>query len=122
MTKIKEELNRREDNRFMRKIIWYLGGITLTSAIAISAMQVQINNMSKAVEQIKETNKTLNKINLTLQKLFNSGENRNLIMIAQSKKQDMLEIRQIKILTEQERRHTTVYDAAKHMKDWRIHK
>ncbi len=115
-------MGNREDDKFLRKIIWYLGGVTLVSATAIGAMQVQINANKEAVKEIKETNKTLNQINLTLQKVHTSGINRNNLLVAQAKKQEAFEERQLKIYGEQEKRRTTVYDAAKHMKNRRVHK
>lgn len=111
-----------ENDKFLRKIIWYLGGITLTSAIAISAMQVQINGNSKAVEEIRETNRALNKISITLQSVLDSGEYRNKLLIAQAKRQDKLDFRQINILSEQQKRTSIVYDSARHMRNRRIHK
>ena len=113
---------KREDDKFLRKIIWYLGGLSLLSAGAIGVMQVQINANSKAVEEIKETNKTLNMINLTLQEVLNSGKYRNTLLVSQSKKQDAFEKRQIKIFVEQEKRRSTVYRAEKHMRTKGAHK
>lgn len=107
--------NKREDDKFLRKVIWFIGGLALTSAASIIAMQVQINANKEAVKQIKETNKTLNEINLTLQKVFSSGKYRNRILVS-------LEKRQTVISAEQQRRTTTVYDAAKHMKNRGIHR
>lgn len=106
---------KREDDAFLRKVIWFIGGLALTSAASIIVMQVQINANTKAVEQIKETNKTLNRINITLQKVLDSGEHRNAILISLKKNQ-------AEIAAEQQRRTTTVYDAAKHIKDRSIHR
>ena len=107
--------NKREDDKFLRKIIWYLGAVTLASAVSIGAMQVQINANKEAVKEIKETNKTLNEINITLQKVLSSGTYRNRLLVS-------LKTTQTSISAEQQRRTTTVYDAAKHMKNRGIHK
>jgi len=104
----------RQDDAFLRKIIWWIGGLALISSGAIGVMQVQISANSKAVEEIRETNKTLHKINITLQKVLSSGEFRNRLLVSLKRNQST-------IAAEQQRRTTTVRDAAKHMKDRGIH-
>ena len=112
----------REDDKFLRKIIWFLGGLTLVSAGAIGVMQVQINANSKAVEEIRETNKTLNKISITLQKVLSSGNHRNALLIAQSKKTARMEKRQIYIFGEQKKRGPKFNVFERHIDDYRRHK
>jgi len=99
----------------IRKIMVYIGGIVLASAVAIAAMQVQINGLINAVGEIKETNKTLGKISLTLQKVFDSGQHRNTILRIHAKKQDALEKRQIYIFGEQKTRTARLAAMERHI-------
>lgn len=114
-------MGKREDDKFMRKIIWYLGGITLTSALAIAAMQVQINGNSKAVEEIRETNKTLNKININMQKLIDSGNHRNDLLASLFETQKTLSKRQRFIFGEQKERTPKFKMFQKHIDNSRRH-
>ena len=111
----------REDDKFLRKIIWFLGGLTLTSAGAIIAMQIQITSVSKAVEEINDLHKTMTDIRIGVAELVANSVERNKIMERQSKKQDAFEKKQLYIFGEQKERKQTIIDARAHIKDWRKH-
>jgi len=113
---------KREDDAFLRKVIWFIGGLALTSAASIIAMQIQINANKEAVSEIRETNKTLNKINITLQKVLGSGQHRNALLLAQAKKQEAFERRQIYIFGEQKTRTPKFKTFERHMDNNRRHK
>jgi len=112
----------REDDKFLRKIIWFLGGLTLTSAAAIIAMQVQITSVSKAVDEINDLHKTMTSIRIGVVRLVANSEARNRMLKQQGKKQDAFDKKQLYIFGEQKRRTQTILDARAHIDNWRKHK
>lgn len=95
--KTDEVESKRVNDPFMRKILWYLGGLVLASAGAILVMQVQISNNTKA-------NEILGKISISIQTLIDSGAHRNDLLSALTKKTEQVEDRLLKVYGEQQRR------------------
>jgi hypothetical protein len=119
----------KEDDRFFRRIIWWMGGLALASAGSIIAIEVQILNLSESTKEIRKTNKemrkqnkSLNKINIVLQQLLDSSKYSNSMMLSQIKKTESIEERQIYIFGEQKKRGYKFKVFDKHMDNPRVHK
>ena len=105
---------KREDDKFLRKVIWFLGVAFLTSAggwtWTVAVTQTQVNANSEAVKEIKELQKTMTHINNGVIKLVENSEVRNEMMRDERKQQEF-------IFGEQKRRLPIIKRVTRHMDD-----
>ena len=92
-----DNTSKRIDDGLMRNMIWGLIILVLSSAAAILVMQVQISNNTESV-------KILSKINISIQTLIDSGNYRNDLLTALTKKTENVETRLMKVYGEQQKR------------------
>lgn len=112
-------MGKREDDGFLRKVIWFLIGATIVSTggwiwtVAVTQTQVKAN--TEAVKKIQKLQETMTKINIGVVTLVENSKIRNELMKQYASKQDY-------IFGEQKRRTSTINRSNSHMKNWRIHK
>lgn len=114
----KVEMNR-EDDKFLRKIIWFLIVAFLTSAggwvRSTTIQQGQIDANTRALEEIKRLQRTMQDINVGVIKLVENSLVRNEIMREQKTQQDY-------IFGEQKRRKPIIGRVSRHMDNRSIHR
>jgi len=108
-------MDAREDDKFMRKMIWFIAGLALTSAASIVAMQMQINENAKAVKEIKKLQITMTSIQIGVARLVENSVIRNDMMKAEKTQQDY-------IFGEQKRRLPIIKRSRRHMDNRGIHR
>ena len=116
---------KREDDRFLRRVIWFMGTLVLASSggwiWTVAVTQAQVDANTRAVGKINELHETMTDIRIGVAKLVTNSEVRNKMMQRQGIKQDAFEKKQLYIFGEQKQRTQTIIDAKAHIKDWRIH-
>jgi len=118
--------NKREDDKFLRKVIWFLGAAFLTSAGGWSyniivtqqnviAQQKQIDANAQSVRELRQMQKELQSINANVVKLVGMSTVRTEIALKQQDQQEF-------IYGEQKRRRPLIDAVMPHINDRSLHK